>query len=348
MASKRRRRRRNRGPLILLCFSVTLLLIAIGLRLFFQKPQVDDTPDTPPDDTRQEAVTGPAGGENTDPSGTATADPVRTKARRKDVYTILVLGVDNGNGCSDTNILVTFDAGADTINCVSIPRDSGFYVNGKAHKINYAYNRGGTDLLVQSLSDGLGIPIDYTVEVDLEGFVKLVDEIGGVEFNVPINMDYDDPLQDLSIHLKKGVQRLNGENALNVVRFRHNNDGTGYGTEDLGRIGTQQAFLKAVVKQIVSEFKSLSPLDVPGRIADFARLFDRYVTMDLSVGNLGWLGTEAISMGTDAITFATLPGEWSSSRSLYLLDADAVLELVNSALSPYVEPRIAEDLDLVQ
>jgi hypothetical protein len=53
-------------------------------------------------------------------------------------------------------------------------------------------------------------------------------------------------------------------------------------------------------------------------------------------------------MGTDAITFATLPGEWSSSRSLYLLDADAVLELVNSALSPYVEPRIAEDLDLVQ
>ena len=144
MASKRRRRRRNRGPLILLCFSVTLLLIAIGLRLFFQKPQVDDTPDTPPDDTRQETVTGPAGGENTDPSGTATADPVRTKARRKDVYTILVLGVDNGNGGSDTNILVTFDAGADTINCVSIPRDSGFYVNGKPHKINYAYNRGGT------------------------------------------------------------------------------------------------------------------------------------------------------------------------------------------------------------
>ena len=342
----RKRRRRTSWPRVFLLASIGFLLITILIITLFRKPEAGADPggsteNTLPQERPGESVSGTSSG------ASVPTEPQRTNARRKDCYTVLLMGVDNGNGGSDTNILVGFDAAADTIHCVSIPRDSGFYVNGKAHKINYAYNKGGADLLAKTLSEGLGIPVDYTVEVDLAGFVKLVDEIGGVEFNVPIDMDYDDPLQDLSIHLKKGVQRLNGENALNVVRFRHNNDGTGYGTEDLGRIGTQQAFLKAVARQIINEFKSLSPLDMTAKVTDFVRLFNRYVTTDLSLGNLGWLGAEAISMGTDCITFTTLPGEWSSSRSLYMLDADAVLELVNTALSPYVDPRIAEDLDLV-
>jgi len=107
-------------------------------------------------------------------------------------------------------------------------------------------------------------------------------------------------------------------------------------------------FLKAVARQIINDFKSLSPLDMTAKVTDFVRLFDRYVSTDLSLGNLAWLGAEAISMGTDSISFSTLPGEWSGSRSLYLLDADAVLELVNTGLSPYMTPRTAEDLDLVQ
>ena len=80
----------------------------------------------------------------------------------------------------------------------------------------------------------------------------LVDAIGGVDFDVPINMDYDDPIQNLSIHFKKGVQHLSGADALRVVRFRHNNDGSGYGSEDLGRMATQQKFLKAVAKKMLT------------------------------------------------------------------------------------------------
>ena len=135
---------------------------------------------------------------------------------------------------------------------VSIPRDSKAIIGGKAHKINYAYNKGGTKLLADTISEQLGIPVDYTVCVNLQGFTALVDAIGGVDFEVPINMDYDDPIQGLSIHFKKGMQHLSGADALRVVRFRHNNDGTGYGSEDLGRMQTQQKFLKAVAKKMLS------------------------------------------------------------------------------------------------
>ena len=125
-----------------------------------------------------------------------------------------------------------------------------------------------------------------------------------------------------------------------MVRFRHNNDGTGYGNEDLGRISTQQAFLKAVARQTLQ----LGNVD---KISEFVRIFNKNVKTDLSMGNLAWLGKEAIRMGTDKITFSTLPGEWSNGLSLYLLNHSAILELVNSSLNPYMEDRIASDLHLV-
>ena len=79
--------------------------------------------------------------------------------------------------------------------------------------------------------------MDYTVSVDLQGFVALVDAIGGVTFDVPINMNYEDPYQNLYIHISKGVQTLSGADALKVVRFRE-----GYATQDIGRMETQQNF----------------------------------------------------------------------------------------------------------
>ncbi len=77
--------------------------------------------------------------------------------------------------------------------------------DGKSHKINAAFGKGGMTKLAEVVSDQLGIPVDYTVSVDLTGFEALVDAIGGVNFDVPVNMDYDDPIQNLNIHFKKGV-----------------------------------------------------------------------------------------------------------------------------------------------
>lgn len=334
-----RRVLKNHRPQIVLCVIIAVLAAAIGailmFRSIFDKPEIPV--ERPNNDTQQTGGMDPSG----DPGNTGdSSQPVRSNVRKADFYTILLSGVDDGNGGADTNILVAFDAGSGAIHCVSIPRDSAFYVNGENRKINYAYNKGGTKLLASSLSEGLGIPVDYTVEIDLQGFVQLVNAIGGVEFNVPINMDYDDPYQDLHIHISKGLQKLDGQNALNVVRFRHNNDGTGYGNEDLGRIATQQSFLTAVAKQTLQ----LSNID---KISEFVRIFNKYVDTDLSMGNLAWLGKEAIAMGTDKITFSTLPGAWNGTLSRYVLDGDAVLELVNTSLNPYMEDRIAEDLNLV-
>ena len=337
----RKRSRRNYQPQIFLCIAIVVLGMAIGsillFRNLFAKPELPGNDD--PTSTQQPTTPTPGTTDNPG-SSDEPATPDRTNIRKSDFFTILLSGVDNGNGGADTNILVAFDAKGESIHCVSIPRDSGFYVRGDSHKINYAFNTGGMDLMAETVSTGLGIPVDYTVEVDLNGFVQLIDAIGGVEFNVPINMDYDDPYQDLSIHLEKGLQTLDGQNALNVVRFRHNNDGTGYGNEDLGRIATQQAFLTAVAKQTLK----LSNVD---KVSEFVRIFNKNVETDLSMGNLAWLGKEAISMGTDKITFSTLPGEWSNGLSLYLLNHSAILDLVNSSLNPYMEDRIPSDLHLV-
>lgn len=320
---KRRRRRSWPRILILLCFLAAA--IAGIIFCFFRKPTVP--PEEPP--ASSEAVS------SEDPSA-----PDTSRERKKDFFTILVSGVDDGNGGSDTNILVGFDAEGDTISCVSIPRDSGMYVNGKGRKINSAYNLGGTELLADSVSDALGIPVDFTVEVDLTAFVQLVDAIGGVDFDVPVNMDYDDPYQDLHIHLSKGYQHLDGKDAINVVRFRHNNDGSGYGTEDIGRIGTQQAFLKAVAKKMLT-------LSNVNKVGTFAKIFRENVDTDLSAENLAWLGKEAVAMGLDKLSFSTLPGEWSSRLNLWVLDPEETLNMVNTSLNPYAADRTAEDLHLV-
>ncbi len=80
-------------------------------------------------------------------------------------------------------------------------------------------------MLKEEIEQTFGIPIDYYIYVDLKGFVALVDELEGVDVYIPEEMNYDDPYQDLHIHYTKGQHHLNGQQAMEVVRFRHNNDG---------------------------------------------------------------------------------------------------------------------------
>ena len=326
--SRNRRRKAGSLTLILVVILVILSALCVAAALFFQPPEQKQAL---PEPSEQEQ-------ENQSPEEQAAAEALRSHLERKpNFYTILVSGVDDGNGGSDTNILVAVDTDSGYVHGVSIPRDTKAVINGKNHKINAAYNIGGMELLADTVSTQLGIPVDYTVLVDLQGFSALVNAIGGVDFEVPINMDYDDPYQDLSIHISKGMHHLYGEDALKVVRFRHNNDGTGYGSEDIGRMQTQQDFLKAVARQTLT-------LDNWDKVDDFVKIFNAYVETDLTLGNLAWLGREVIKMGAESVSFSTLPGEWTSPY-IYL-DADEVLTLVNTYLNPYQEDRVAEDLQI--
>ena len=322
---RRQRRRRRSWPRTILLIVFVLAILAGIYACLVRKPQVQ--PD-PAGSTSQDVSS----------SSSASSEPTPVKERKDDFFTILVSGTDDGNGCADTNILVGFDAKNQAITCVSIPRDTGVYIDGKSQKVNAAYGKGGMALLADTVSDALGIPVDFTVEVSLEAFVKLVDEIGGVDFYVPLNMNYDDPYEDLHIHFSKGTQHLNGRDALKVVRFRHNNDGSGYGTEDIGRIGTQQAFLKTVFQKMLAN---------PQKITGYVKIFSEYVKTDLAVSEVAWFGEQAILMGLDKLSFATLPGEWSSRLNRWVIDPEAALTLINSGLNPCVADRTLDDLHLV-
>ncbi len=320
------RRKGKRGLRILLILFLILASLYTGIRCFWLRPP-EQKPEALPEEIQEVSDDGE------DPEADAAAEALRSHMERKEhFYTIMVSGSDDGNGNSDTNILLAVDADGGSIYGVSIARDTKAVWGGRTHKINAAFGAGGMEKLAEVVSDQLGIPVDYTVSVDIQGFVALVDAIGGVDFDVPVDMHYEDPYQDLYIHISKGMQHLTGAEALKVVRFRE-----GYATQDIGRMETQQAFLKAVAKQVLQ----------PGNVAkldDFARIFQEYVETDLTLGNLAWLGTQAISMGAENIAFSTLPGEWKDP--FIYLDADEVLTLVNEHLNPYVEDRTAEDLNI--
>ncbi|HIX31130.1 MAG TPA: LCP family protein [Firmicutes bacterium] len=277
--------------------------------------------------------------ETPDPDSSPAGETV--SARKDGFYTILICGTDDGNGGSDTIMLAAVDTETKAIHVVSIPRDTLVNEDWTVKKINSAYNRSGIEGVEEQVEKIVGFPVDFYVTVDLQAFIDLVNAIDGVDFEVPIDMNYDDPAQDLHIHFSAGMQHLDGQEAMEVVRFRHNNDGSGYPLQDLDRIKTQQAFLKTVADKL---FSLQSVIKVP----EFARIFFEYVDSDLTLGEMVWFGNQALSIGSENIHFHTLPGEAKTvyGGSYYVLDEEACLTLVNECLNPYKEDRTAADLDI--
>ena len=334
------RKRRNRTFLqTIAIFSICALFILITLiglyRCFSQPLSLPKEEDQQTTSSHKETD---ASAPDNDNSGQTMED-----GRKKDFFTIMVSGLDDENGGSDTNMLVALDAAGGAINVVSLPRDTLLNVDWTVKKLNNAYHHGGIDGTMAQVSNLLGIPVDFYITVDLQAFVELVDAIEGVDFEVPLDMDYDDPYQDLNIHFEKGMQHLNGEEALQVVRWRQNNDGTEYATRDIGRIGTQQAFLTAVAQQTLQ----LSNWD---KIPAMAEIFQKLVDTDLKLSNLIWIGEQALTMGSENITFHTLPGDGAGfykGGSYYVLDAEATLELINNYFNPYTQELTLEDMDIL-
>ena len=174
---------------------------------------------------------------------------------------VLLLGIstDQENvDLTDTIMVASYNPNTQKATLLSIPRDTYTGKNpAKAtayEKINSLYSRKHRpDETLEAVNEITGLNIEYYVVIKTEALIKLVDVIDGITYNVPIDMDYDDPTQDLHIHLKAGEQELDGDKAEQLVRFRHNNDGTSYpeeyGDNDLGRMRTQREFIMQVVRQ---------------------------------------------------------------------------------------------------
>lgn len=281
----------------------------------------------------------------TDNPDTKDVDEAVPPERREQVYTFLLAASDDGNGNADTIMLVTYDVPGKKVGVVSIPRDTLVETKRSNPKINGAYGA-GIDNLVTQVTDLVGYPIDFYITVDMKAFKAIVDQVGGISFNVPIDMDYDDPVQDLHIHYTKGVQPLNGQQALEVARFRKNNDGTGYADSDLSRIDTQHKMLTTIAKKVLS-WSSIT------KVNSFVNIFADYVDTNLSVGNMGWFAQQAMNVDlSSGVSFGTLPGDGSVTYNgvswCYELYPDESLEILNRLVNPYTTDLTMDMVNIKQ
>jgi LCP family protein required for cell wall assembly len=224
---------------------------------------------------------------------------------------ILVLGADRdygvhgervaAGGRSDTLMLADIDLQANTAHLMSIPRDTEAEVPGHGiRKINSAYALGGPDLSRRAVENLVGSPVDHIVAVDLDAFRDAVDAVGGVDVTVEKPLQYTDKWAHLEIDLPAGPCHLDGEHAMQFVRFRHD------AMADIGRVRRQQDFMRA--------FRTA--LKRPTAIAAWpgvVRAIASHTKTDLSPAQMVALGRFAKGLPEGALTTQTLPGTFHRS-----------------------------------
>ena len=327
-AAPRRRRRRRRRVLITVLV-VLAVLAAAGVAahaLLIRAPELPAAQDDAPQS------------EGTDPGSLGAG-------RREGVYTFLLVGRDDGGGGNTDTIMVgCFDTKNGTLDVLSIFRDTLVDVPWEIKKINSVYNRQGIEGLQAQVKNLIGYQPDYYFVVELSAVTKLVDAIGGVDFEVPYDMDYDDPTQDLHIHFKKGLQHLDGADAVKLLRWRKNNSGTKLSVGDIGRVEIQHGFLQAMAGQTL-RIGNLT------KIRSIADIVTTHLESDLSYGEMIWFGEQALGMARENIRFHSLPGDYNGSlwsktyqnyQSYVFVNGTALRELVNTYLDPYTQPITAD------
>ena len=245
---------------------------------------------------------------------TAVGSEVKT-AEELGEFQVLILGIseDISAALTDTIMVASYNPSTQKATLLSIPRDT-FVGTSKLRadsydKINAVYQKYGADGVIERINKLTGLQLKNYIVISNNALVELVDEIGGVEFNVPIDMDYDSKAQDLHIHLKKGLQKLNGEQAEGLVRFRKTNKINGetysaeYGNDDFGRMRTQRDFIKAIAKQTIKA-KNITKV---GNLIDIVK---RNVTTNIK----NWDEIKeyipyAVEFDTENLQTATIPGE---------------------------------------
>jgi len=249
----------------------------------------------------------------------------------------LVVGVDKEEALTDTIMVFNYESTSEKLHILSIPRDTyielesykrkklkNIGMNAPSHmKINsvnlYGGKKYGIEFLKTEIEEMLGVKIDYYIKINVEAFRKIVDAIGGVEYNVPQRLYYSDPAQDLLINLYPGLQILNGEQAEGLVRFRK-----GYATQDLHRIEVQQDFIKVFVKQIMQKDT------IKNNLKDFVITYLDYVETDFSILDIPKYMKFIDTLDSDKIITATLPGyaDMIDEISYYIHDEKETNKLV--------------------
>ncbi|MCD8089494.1 MAG: LCP family protein [Clostridiales bacterium] len=251
---------------------------------------------------------------------------------------LVILGTDEEGTRTDTIMVLNYNSKTGKLTLVSVPRDSYIEVSdedfdamqseypepgSKKMKINHVYHYAPEaereEYSAKYVGALLGITIDYYALVDFDAFTYLVDSIGGIEYDVPMDMYYYDPEFDFLIDLEAGVQTLNGEQAEQLVRFRK-----GYANQDLGRVSTQQSFVKVLISELAKKENIFS------NPAAYINTVIKYVTTNVGVTDAVKYFSVLSTLNTDEIDSFTVPGTSASidGVSCYQVDQDTLDYLV--------------------
>ncbi len=283
-----------------------------------------------------------------DPPQTVTNAPeptVPVYVRDTDSVNFLVMGRDAAAWNTDVIMIVNFNMRDYTVSVMQLPRDTYIEIDNVRGRINTAMAsmrtaarkadpsldseallKAGMQGAVELLEKSLCIQIDGYVHVNLDGFKNIINALGGVWVDVPCNMDYEDPYQNLYIHLKKGPQLLDGAKAEMFVRFRD-----GYLQADIGRMDAQKIFLSALLRQVKS---NLTISTVP----KIAEQMLRYVTTDIPLADIVVYAKELLGVDLENMTMMTLHGsshQTASGAWYYVMNRASTLEMINDYFNVY-------------
>lgn len=309
------------------------LILFVALFLSLYKPGVND---------------GPAFNTETTTSDNTQVN-VDPYARKKGYYTFLIAGTDNISNSTDVLMMASFDTVNNNVSIVQIPRDT--FVNKSVGgytsvtRVNSvfaaAFNRevnGGTRAasarhiamkdLKSRLESSLCVNLDYYVLVNTDSFCKIVDAVGGIWFDVPEDMDYEDPEQELFIHLKAGYQKLDGKAAEGLIRFRQ-----GYAQGDLDRVNMRADFLKAMITQVKENLTADSLAKIIGELISS-------IDTSVSISDAVYFARALYSVPSEKITVATLSGSTvrnpeNGTWNYYVLNRAKALADVNKYLNVF-------------
>lgn len=248
-------------------------------------------------------------------------------------FNALLMVKDKVGSNTDAIVLINLDTINNKITMMWIRRDT--YVstdlnkNGKKDDIMnmvYAYNDKDINKTIEYIGNELGCKIKYGAVMNLNAVEEIVDQLGGVNFNVPALMDYDDPFQDLHIYFEPGMHYFNGEEAVKLLRFRQNNEGVVepyWNGSDTMRTQMQQSFISELIKQksklfYAAKFESLAKL-----------VFDNLDT-NVVFKDIAKYTTDIISVDLETIEFLTLPASDDENFVHLIPDKEAIEEIIRT------------------
>lgn len=247
----------------------------------------------------------------------------QSQEEKENLEPISVLLLGSSQNLTDTIIIARYNPHTQLAYLISIPRDTYTGSNKNlataSDKINSLYQGQYPEKTLAAVNKVTGLNLQYYAVIDTEALKELVDTIGGVYFDVPMDMHYTDKKQNLYIDLKKGYQLLDGNKAEQVVRFRHNSNGTtyspDYGDNDIGRMKTQRNFLKALMKQTLK-------VENIKNIKNFVNIIKKYVDTNIPTSTLTQYIPSSVNFNVDNLETGTLKGSPEKCNGVWLFIND--------------------------